>query len=136
MTLPQAVVLERNKLVNRRICRVLGCAGFDVRGFEEPEKVDAQMLGDPSLMVGDTFDCDLVLRWLRERQSARAILYTGEPLDRLLAKALEEPRLTALVGRPSFEVPPRETRRSKRTWRGARPASRTRSPTRPSATEP
>src|SRR6185503_9430521 len=38
----------------------------------------------------------------------KAILYTGEPLDRLLAKALEEPRLIALMGRPSFEVPPRE----------------------------
>jgi hypothetical protein len=108
MALPQAVVLERNKLVNRRICRVLGCAGFDARGYEEPEKVDAATLGDPSLIVGDAFDGDLVMRWLRERTQTRAILYTGEPLDRLLGKALEEPRLVALVGRPSFEVPPRE----------------------------
>ncbi|HZS38182.1 MAG TPA: hypothetical protein VFF06_15195 [Polyangia bacterium] len=94
--------------MNRRIGRVLGCAGFEVRGYEEPEKVDAATLGEPQLVVGDAFDADLFMRWLRERPHMKAILYTGEPLDRLLAKALEEPRLVALVGRPSFEVPPRE----------------------------
>src|SRR5581483_3073216 len=65
-------------------------------------------LGEPRLVIGDAFDADLFMRWLRERPHMKAILYTGEPLDRLLAKALEEPRLVALVGRPSFEVPPRE----------------------------
>ncbi len=38
----------------------------------------------------------------------QAILYSGEPLDRQLPKALEEPRLVALLGRANFEVPPRE----------------------------
>ena len=44
MTVPQAIVLERNKLVVRRIARVLGCAGFEVATFEEPDKVDASAL--------------------------------------------------------------------------------------------
>jgi hypothetical protein len=101
----QAVILERNKLVNRRIARVVGCAGFETRQFEEPEKVD---LGEALLVLADAFDGDLVMRWLRERPQMQAILYTGEALDRQLAKALEEPRLVALLGRASFEVPPRE----------------------------
>jgi hypothetical protein len=108
MTLPQAVVLERNKMVNRRIARVLGCAGFEAKGHDEPEKVDTAALGEPHLLLADAFDADLVMRLLREKPKMRAILYTGEALDRHLAKALEEPRLVALMGRPSFEVPPRE----------------------------
>ena len=60
------------------------------------------------LILADAFDGDLVMRWLREHPEMQAILYTGEPLDRQLGKALEEPRLVALLGRASFEVPPRE----------------------------
>jgi hypothetical protein len=103
-----AAVLERNKVVNRRIARVLGCAGYETQQYEEPEKVDATQLGDPTLILADAFDADGIMRLLRNLPRTRAILYTGEPLDRLLGKALEEPRLVALMGRPSFEVPPRE----------------------------
>jgi hypothetical protein len=108
MSVPQAIVLERNKLVLRRIARVLGCAGFEVRTCEEPEKVDLVALNGAQLAMADAFDADLMMRWLRERPMLKGVLYSGEPLDRLLAKALEEPRLIALLGRPSFEVPPRE----------------------------
>jgi hypothetical protein len=103
-----AAVLERNKLVCRRIARVLGCAGYESKLFEEPEKVDAAALGDPDLLVADAFDGDLVMRLLAAKPKMKAVLYTGEAIDRHIAKALEEPRLVALMGRPSFEVPPRE----------------------------
>ena len=108
MTVPQAIVLERNKLVLRRIARVLGCAGFEVRTAEEPDKIEAASLEAASLVMADAFDADLVMKWLRVHPRLRAALYSGEPVDRLLGKALEEPRLVALIGRPSFEVPPRE----------------------------
>jgi hypothetical protein len=108
MTVPQAVVLERNKLVIRRIARVLGCAGFEVRTFEEPDKVDVGAVEAATLVMADAFDADLVMKWLRMYPKPKAALYSGEPVDRLLGKALEEPRLVALMGRPSFEVPPRE----------------------------
>jgi hypothetical protein len=108
MTSPQAVVLERNKLVGRRIARVLGCAGFEAKPYDEPEKVDNATLGEPQLVLADAFDADLVMRHLRDKPRMKAILYTGEALDRHLGKALEEPRLVALMGRPNFEVPPRE----------------------------
>ncbi len=108
MTVPQAIVLERNKLVLRRIARVLGCAGFDPRTFEEPDKVEPAALEAATLVMADAFDADLVMKWLRANPKLKAVLYSGEPVDRLLGKALEEPRLVALMGRPSFEVPPRE----------------------------
>jgi hypothetical protein len=108
MTVPQAIALERNKLVLRRIARVIGCAGFEVKSFEEPEKVEPAVLDSAQLLLADAFDADLVMRWLRERPQLRCVLYSGEPVDRLLPKALEEPRLMALMGRPSFEVAPRE----------------------------
>lgn len=108
MTVPQAIVLERNKLVIRRIARVLGCAGFEVKAYEEPDKVEPAAVESATLVMADAFDADLVMKWLRLHPGLRAALYSGEPLDRLLPKALEEPRLVGLLGRPSFEVPPRE----------------------------
>jgi hypothetical protein len=108
MTVPQAIVLERNKLVLRRIARVLGCAGFEVRTYEEPDKVEQTAIESAHLVMADAFDADLVMKWLRVHPRLRATLYSGEPLDRLLPKAHEEPRLVALLGRPSFEVAPRE----------------------------
>ncbi|MGZ3426858.1 MAG: hypothetical protein ACXVCV_09430 [Polyangia bacterium] len=59
-------------------------------------------------MMADAFDADLIMKWLRANPRLKAVLYSGEPVDRLLGKALEEPRLVALMGRPSFDVPPRE----------------------------
>jgi hypothetical protein len=61
-----------------------------------------------TLVMADAFDADLVMKWLRVHPRLKAALYSGEPVDRLLGKALEEPRLVALIGRPSFDVPPRE----------------------------
>jgi hypothetical protein len=108
MTVPQAIVLERNKLVIRRIARVLGCAGFEVKTYEEPDKVETAALEGASLVMADAFDADLIMKWLRQHARLKAALYSGEAVDRLLGKALEEPRLVAVMGRPSFDVPPRE----------------------------
>src|SRR5262245_16867809 len=104
MPIPLAAVVERNKMVIRRIARVLGCAGFECKLFEEPEKIDPQSLGEPTLLLADAFDADLVMKLLKARPSMKGVLYTGEALDRHLGKALEESRLVALMGRPNFEV--------------------------------
>jgi hypothetical protein len=104
----QAVILERNKLVVRRMARVIGCAGYEVKTFEEPEKVEPPAVEQAQLVLADAFDRDLVMRWLTTNPLLRAILYTGEPTDRLLNQALEEPRLVALLGRANFETAPRE----------------------------
>jgi len=104
-----ALVLERNKLVNRRIGRVLGVAGFEVRAVEEPERLEPDVCSDGALVLADAFDVDLVTRLLASRPACEAVLYSGEPVDRLLPRAAEEPRLRALVGRAGFEVAPRES---------------------------
>ena len=88
MTVPQAIVLERNKLVIRRIARVLGCAGFETKTFEEPDKVDAGVLEAATLVMADAFDADLVMKWLRGYPKLKAVLYSGEPVDRLLGKEI------------------------------------------------
>ena len=108
MTTPTAVILERNKMVNRRIGRVVACAGLEARAYEQPEAVGPDDVGEAHLLLADAFDLDLVMRLLKACPKLRAIVYTGEALDRHLGKPLEEPRLVAMMGRPSFEVPPRE----------------------------
>src|SRR5438067_480540 len=58
--------------------------------------------------MSDAFDSVRIMKWLRGSPKLKAVLYSGDPVDRLLGKALQEPRLVALMGRPSFDVPPRE----------------------------
>jgi hypothetical protein len=114
----QAVVFERNKMVHRRIARILTCAGWEVRSVEQPESLDAAAIAalvdpaQPTLLVADGFDLDLVCRAIQGRPRAHVLLYTGEPDERnggrLLQRALEEPRIVGILGRASFEAPPRE----------------------------
>jgi hypothetical protein len=107
---PHAVLIERNKLVGRRVARVLGGAGFVVRLFEEPPAGDDAVDG-ALLVVADAFDAQVVARWLRtthHRPSLRAVLYTASESDRLIPLCLAEARVQTILGRPSFESPPRE----------------------------
>ncbi len=104
---PEAVLIERNKLVGRRAARVLTGAGFAARVFEDPAAIPAADLAGARLIVADAFDALAVGRWLAARPSLRAVLYTASESDRLVPLAAEQPRL-ALLGRASFEAPPRE----------------------------
>ena len=45
----KAVVLERNKMVNRRIARLWGCAGLEVTLVEDPAQLAATLPG-PTLV--------------------------------------------------------------------------------------
>jgi hypothetical protein len=103
-----AVVLERNRIVNRRLARVLGCAGVEVVALEEPEKVLPSLNPDTTLLCLDGFDVDLAVQALRQFQSLRVWLWTAEPIDRLLHYTIEEPRISNIFGRPNFESTPRE----------------------------
>jgi hypothetical protein len=102
---PLAIVVERNRLVGRRIGRVLGAAGFVPRVAEEPAAVE---VAGAQLLVADAFDAAVVMRHLATQPSLRAVLYTAEPCDRLLPLALEAPRLSTILGRAGFDQPPRE----------------------------
>src|SRR5579885_614609 len=103
-----AVVLERNRMVNRRLSRILSCAGVEVVALEEPEKVAQTVNSETGLLCCDGFDIDLVIQILRGFPNLRVWLWTAEPIDRLLHYTIEEPRISNIFGRPNFESTPRE----------------------------
>ena len=102
-----AVVLERNKMVQNRMRRLLAVSGLRVATADEPEQV-AALLEPGSILCADAFDAELVLRHLRAQPGLRAWMWTAEPLDRLLKIAVEEPRVSNLFGRANFESTPRD----------------------------
>ena len=101
-----AVVLERNKMVQNRLRRLLAVSGLRVAAADEPEQV-AALLEPNSIICADAFDAELVLRLLRTSPGLKAWMWTAEPLERLLKIAVEEPRVSNLFGRANFESTPR-----------------------------
>jgi hypothetical protein len=104
----QAVILERNRIVSRRVVRLLTCAGFEVVPLEDPAALSSSVTDATTLLCADGFDIDLVLAALRQCPRLKALLWSGEAIDRLLRSALEEPRLSNIIGRPNFESTPRD----------------------------
>lgn len=104
----QAVILERNRLVNRRVMRLLTCAGFEVVPLEDPALLVPTVTDQTALVCAEGFDIDLILQVLKAHAQVKVILWSGEPIDRLLRTCLEEPRLSNIIGRPNFETTPRD----------------------------
>lgn len=103
----RAIVIERNKLVGRRIARIWTCAGLPAMCIEDPKDLAAALPG--AVFIGaDAFDGEVVRAALRERRDLRGALWTAEPLDRLLRHVVDEPRISNVFGRASFESTPRE----------------------------
>jgi hypothetical protein len=102
-----AIVLERNKPVGRRIARIFTCAGLPATCVEDPKELGGQLAG-ASFLAADAFDGDAVRAALREKPDLRAALWTAEPLDRLLRHVVDEPRISSIFGRASFDTTPRE----------------------------
>jgi hypothetical protein len=103
----KTVVLERNKLVNRRIARLWTCAGFEVVVVEDPAELPKHVPG-AGLVAADVFDGDVIIGLLRQHPDLRAVLWTAEPIDRSLRYAVEEPRISNVFGRANFESTPRD----------------------------
>ena len=103
----KAIVLERNKLVNRRISRLWTCAGLDVTVIEDPAEL-AKHVAEANLVGADVFDGEQVRAALRANPQLRAVLWTAEPIERSLRHAVEEPRLSNIFGRANFESTPRD----------------------------
>jgi hypothetical protein len=51
---------------------------------------------------------ELLVTLLRQWPRLKAILWSGEPIDRLMRYCLEEPRLSNLIGRAGFDSCPRD----------------------------
>ena len=84
----QVVILERNKLVGRKVARLFMATGASATTVEEPGDV-AALLGDADLLCGDTFDGEVVAEHVRARPGLRGVLWTAEPLRRSLRHMIE-----------------------------------------------
>jgi hypothetical protein len=100
------VILERNKLVGRKIARLFTATGASAVTLEDPAAV-GEMLDDADILCADTFDGDVVAEHVRARRGLRGVLWTAEPLRRSLRYLVESTGINHVLGRRDFESPPR-----------------------------
>ncbi len=97
----QVVILERNKLVGRKVARQFAAIGATVTVVEEP---GAALLDGADVLCGDAFDAEWIAEQVRAQPKLRGVLWTAEPLKRSL-RYLEG--IDHVLGRRDFESPPR-----------------------------
>jgi hypothetical protein len=102
----KALVLERNKMVSRRLQRYFLAAGIDTVLVEDPKDVASNLVG-VHLLAADTFDGDLVSSTVRANAGMRGLLWTAEPLKRSVRLMVENPAISNVLGRKDFESTPR-----------------------------
>jgi hypothetical protein len=102
----QVVIFERNKLVGRKVARLLMATGASAVTVEEPEALTAALDG-ADVVCADAFDGDLIADRLRARPTLRGVLWTAEPLRRSLRYLVESSAINHVLARRDFESPPR-----------------------------
>lgn len=102
----RAVVLERNRLVGRRIARHVLAVGGAATVIEDPAQLAAAS-ADATLVCADVFDGDVIAGLLGHRPGLRAILWTAEPMRRALRHLAECPGIGHVLGRRDFDSAPR-----------------------------
>jgi hypothetical protein len=101
------VILERNKLVGRKLARLFASVGASATTVEEPAQA-AVLLDEADVLCGDTFDGDFLAEQVRARNRLRGVLWTAEPLKRSLHHLADDPaRIGHVLGRRDFESAPR-----------------------------
>ena len=100
------VILERNKLVGRKVARLFLSVGATAVTLEEPKLVSAALEG-ADVLCADTFDGDFVAEQVRLNPRLRGVLWTAEPLRRSLKHLLETKGINHVLGRRDFDSPPR-----------------------------
>jgi hypothetical protein len=101
-----AVILERNKLVGRRVARLFAATGATTVTIDDPAQLVASLAG-ADVLCADAFDGDVVAEQIRARQGLAGVLWTAEPLRRALRYLAEAPGINHVLGRKDFESPPR-----------------------------
>lgn len=102
-----AVILERNKLVGRKVARLFMAAGGTATTVEEPAQV-ADLLATADVLCADAFDGELVAEQLRAKADLQGVLWTAEPLRRTMKFLVEDSRIDHVLGRKDFESAPRD----------------------------
>lgn len=101
-----AVILERNKLVGRKVARLFLSVGATAVTAEEPGQV-AALIADADVLCADTFDGDFVAEQVRAKPALRGVLWTAEPMKRSLKYLVETTTINSVLGRKDFESSPR-----------------------------
>ena len=101
-----AVILERNKLVGRKVARQFLAVGATAVTAEEPGQV-TPLLSEADVVCADTFDADYVAEQVRANPKLHGVLWTAEPLKRSLRHLVETTRIDHVLGRRDFESAPR-----------------------------
>ncbi|HSO00699.1 MAG TPA: hypothetical protein VLS89_20545 [Candidatus Nanopelagicales bacterium] len=103
-------VLERNRVVGQRIARVMCAASglMEVPAVDDPAELHKALGKRPLLLGCDATDLDLALEWAAERYpTLNLMVWTSANTAHVLEAAMKEPRLSSVIGWPSFESMPR-----------------------------
>jgi 5,10-methylene-tetrahydrofolate dehydrogenase/methenyl tetrahydrofolate cyclohydrolase len=68
-----AVILERNKIVGRKVARLFLSVGASAVVVDEPKQV-ASVIDGADVICADTFDGDFVAEQVRSRSRLRGVL--------------------------------------------------------------
>lgn len=101
-----AVILERNKLVGRKVARLFLSVGASAVTVEEPGQA-TPLLGDADALCADTFDADYVAEQVRSNPRLQGVLWTAEPLKRSLRYLVETTAINHVLARKDFDSAPR-----------------------------
>jgi hypothetical protein len=101
-----AVILERNKLVGRKVARVFLSAQATAVTVEEPGQA-TPLIAEADVLCADSFDADYVAEQVRSHPRLRGVLWTAEPLKRSMKYLVETPRIDHVLARRDFESAPR-----------------------------
>src|SRR5512147_2846576 len=82
------IILERNKLVGRKLARLFLATGASAVTVDEPAALGGAIDG-ADVVCADAFDGDAVVEQLRARPDLRGVLWTAEPLRRSLRYLVE-----------------------------------------------
>ena len=104
--LMQVVILERNKLVGRKVARLFLATGARATAIEDPAALAAALDG-ADVVCADSFDGDVVADQVRRRPGLRGVLWMAEPLRRTLRYLVETPGIDHVLARRDFESGPR-----------------------------
>ncbi|MEO6775220.1 MAG: hypothetical protein ABI467_19805 [Kofleriaceae bacterium] len=102
----QVVILERNKLVGRKVARLFVSVGATATTVEDPAQAQP-LLDEADVLCCDTFDGAFAAEQVRAHPRLRGVLWTAEPLKLSLRHLVETPRIAHVLGRRDFESPPR-----------------------------
>ena len=107
MGISRILILERNKLILRKVTRVLMCTGVEVIPTEDPAELNRYLDGTPAILCADSVDIATVMGVLQTHPTILAVVWTATKSDKLLPFADREPRLSHFLGRAK-DQPPRE----------------------------